>query len=437
MSVDVPVRPAPPPRPAWRRALAGRGTTTPERLRRVAAVLVVGCLATALMSVLGGATRTSAIGDARTRISALTADSAEIYRSLADADAMATSGFVSGGREPTAVRARYDADIARAADRLADAAGRLPEQGPIATIGAQLPVYTALVETARTLNREGLPLGQAYLGNASGLMRTTILPAADELRRTQVAALADAQRRAGAFPWAVLLLGVATLAGVVDVSLGERRRTNRALSVGLVVGAGAVLAALVWWLAAVTAADGRLATAQRHGDAAAALDEVRTAVLQARTGESLTLVARSAGFASDADVTAQLDRVVGPDGTGGLLARADGGAPGSAARVAGLYGAVGDWRDAHRRVRELDDGGRYRDAVASVVTTAPGGSGAAFEQLDGALAWAIDAERAAFGDAMDAAGRSLTGLRAGPALLALLAAAAVASGLGRRIEEYR
>ena len=235
----------------------------------------------------------------------------------------------------------------------------------------------------------------------------------------------------------MLLLGVATLAGVVDVSLGERRRTNRTLSVGLVVGAGAVLAALVWWLAAVTAADGRLATAQRHGDAAAALDEVRTAVLQARTGESLTLVARSAGFASDADVTAQLDRVVGPDGTGGLLARADGGAPGSAARVAGLYGAVGDWRDAHRRVRELDDGGRYRDAVASVVTTTPGGSGAAFEQLDGALARAIDAERAAFGDAMDAAGRSLTGLRAGPALLALLAAAAVASGLGRRIEEYR
>ncbi|HEX8518432.1 MAG TPA: hypothetical protein VF667_02440, partial [Pseudonocardia sp.] len=60
-----------------------------------------------------------------------------------------------------------------------------------------------------------------------------------------------------------------------------------------------------------------------------------------------------------------------------------------------------------------------------------------FEQLDGALARAIDAERAAFGDAMDAAGRSLTGLRAGPAVLALLAAAAVASGLGRRIEEYR
>ena len=93
------------------------------------------------------------MAEAQTRIAALTADSAELYRSLADADAMATSGYVSGGREPTAVRARYDDDIARATDRLGHAAGRLPGSEPVATIAAQLPVYTGLVETARTLNR--------------------------------------------------------------------------------------------------------------------------------------------------------------------------------------------------------------------------------------------------------------------------------------------
>lgn len=437
MSVDVPVRREPSSRPAWRRAVRGGGTTTPERLRRVTAVLVVGCLATALVSVLAGRAHAAAVGDARTRISALIADSAEIYRSLADADATATSGYVAGGREPTAVRARYDADIARATDRLADAAGRLPEEGPIATIAAQLPVYTALVETARTLNRQGLPLGQAYLGNASALMRTTILPAADALRRAQVAALTAADRRAGAYPWAVLLLAVATLAGIVDVSLRERRRTHRAVSLGLVAGAVALLAVLVWWLAAVSAANGRLDAAQRHGDAAAALDEARTAVLQARSGESLTLVARSAGFASDADVTDRIARVVGPDGRSGLLAAADGGAPGSAERVTALYAAVRDWQDAHARVREADTSGRYRDAVALVVTAAPGGSGAAFERLDGALGAAVDAERAALVESVDAAGGALTGLTVGPALLALLAAAAVGTGLGRRIGEYR
>jgi hypothetical protein len=432
MSVDVPVRPA----PAWRRTV-GAGSTTPERLRRVAAVLVVGCVASALVSVLGGAARASAVQDAQTRIAALTADSAELYRSLADADAMATSGYVSGGREPAAVRARYDDDIARATDRLIDAAGRLPEGGPISTVSAELPRYTGLVETARTLNREGLPLGQAYLGSASRLMRTTILPAADELRRAQADELGTAHRRGAAVPYAVLLLLVATLAGIVDVSLRERRRTNRTVNVGLLAAAVALLAALGWWAGSVTVANGRLDQAQRHGDATTALDEARTAILQARSGESLTLVARSGGFGSDDDVTSQITRVVGPDGSSGLLARADGGAPGSAERVTALYVAVGDWQAAHRRVRELDDGGRYREAVESVVTTVPGGSGAAFERLDAALGQAIDAERTAFVDSAASAGRASTGLPVGPAALALAAAAAVAVGLGRRIGEYR
>jgi type II secretory pathway pseudopilin PulG len=432
MSVDAPPRPA----PAWRRSL-GSGSTTPERLFRVAIVLVVGCLATALVSVLAGMQRTASVEEAQTRIAALTADSAELYRSLADADAMATSGYVSGGREPIAVRTRYDDDIARATGRLVDAAGRLPGSSPVATVAAQLPVYTGLVETARTLNREGLPLGQAFLGSASELMRGTILPAAEELRRQQAAELAEAYERGVAIPFAVGALLLATLVAVVDVSLRERRRTHRTVSIGLLTAAVALVAALLWWVAAVGTANSRLATAQRHSDAVTALDGARTAVLEARSAESLTLVARSAGFASDDDFTAGIVAVVGADGASGLLGRADGGAPGSADRVTALRVAVGEWQAAHRQVRELDDGGRYTDAVASVVTSEPGGSGAAFERLDAALGEAIDEERAAFTDATGSAASALTGLVAGPALLALLAAAGVAVGLSRRIGEYR
>ena len=184
-------------------------------------------------------------------------------------------------------------------------------------------------------------------------------------------------------------------------------------------------------------ANGRLETAQRHSDAVTALDDARTAILQARSAESLALVARSAGFAVDDDFTNGIVRVVGADGASGLLGRADGGAPGSADRITALRVAVGDWQAAHRQVRELDDGGRYPDAVGSVVTATPGGSGAAFERLDAAFVEAIDAERGAFAAATASAASALTGLVAGPAVLALLAAAAVAVGLGRRIGEYR
>lgn len=421
-----------------------RGSATPDRLRRVGAVLVVGCLLTALVSLLGAVSRADAVRDSDTRIAALTADAATLYQSLADADAMATSGYVSGGLEPATVRARYDEDVARAADGLVHAAGRLPEGDPavgsLATIAAQLPVYTAFVETARTYNRRGLPLGQSYLDSASRIMRTSILPAAEELRRIKTAELESAYQRGGAIPVVVLLIGVAVLAGVVDVAVQERRRTNRVVNTGLVA-AGAALALLaLWWAVVTLIVDGALDDARSHSVGATALDDTRVAVAQARTNESLVLVARSGGSSSsDQGFTTQLERVLGVDANSGLLADAAAQAtnPDSTARVESIRVAAVAWQEAHRRVRELDDGGNYPDAVASVVGAEPDGSGATFQRLDTALAQAVNAERDAFADEVGYARAAQTGLIVVPTLLALFAAAAVAVGIGRRVGEYR
>jgi hypothetical protein len=417
------------------------GSTTPERLRRVAASLVVGCLVIVVVSVLDGVARTDAVRASGTRIAVLTADAAELYRSLADAEATVTSGYVSGGLEPAPVRARYDEDIARAADRAMHAAGRLPVGDPaavpVATIGTQLPVYTGLVETARAHNRLGLPLGQSYLDRASRLMRSTILPAAEELRQMQTAALAAAYRRGGAIPFAVLLIGAAVLAGVVDHAVLERRRTNRVVNLGLLVVGAALVAALLWWVVAVVVAGNRLDGARQHSDAATALDGARIAVLQARSNESLVLIARSGGGSSEQGFTTQVERVLGPGGDGGLLADAVRSVPDSAARIGAIRTALVAWRDAHHHVRELDDGGKYRLAVASVTGADPAGSGVAFERLDAALASAIDIEREAFTVDVGRADSALTGLTPGPAVLGLLAAGAVTAGIGRRVGEYR
>ncbi len=446
MSVDLAVRgpaaPAPIGRARRRLRVLATGPTTPDRLRRLGAVLVVGCLVTAAAGLAGAVSRTDAVAEGGTRIAALRADAAQLYRSLADADAMATSGYVSGGLEPAAVRARYDDDIGRAADGLAHAAGLLPADDPgaaaVATIAAQLPVYTGLVETARTYNRQGLPLGQSYLDNASRLMRSTMLPAAAELRRQQDVALAAAYDRGGAVPFAVLLLGVAVLAALVDASMRERRRTNRMLSAGLLVAGAAVVLSLLWWAVATAVASDRLADAQRHGAATTALDEARTAVLQARSNESLVLVARSGGSASDEGFTAHLDRVLGTGADPGLLAAAASSAgPDAAPRIDAARAAARQWQEAHGVLRDLDDGGQYPAAVASATGADPAGSGAAFERVDAALGVAVEAERQAGTAAADAAGGALTGLAGGPTGLALLAAGAVVAGIGRRAGEYR
>lgn len=415
------------------------GPTTPARLRRVGAVLVLGCLLFAVVSAVSGASRSEAVQDGGTRVAALNADAVQLYQSLAAADATATSGFVAGGRESPAVRARYDDDIARAANRLVEAAGRLPAgdpaQQPLSRVAARLPTYLSLIESARVHNRQGLPLGQSYLDSGSRLMREEILPAAEQLRGMQAASLTLDYQRGGLLPWAALLIGLAALAAVVDVGLAERRRTNRVFSPGLLASGVALLAALAWWAVALLVAGDHLGAAQRHSDAAAALDEARAAVLQARSNESLVLVARGASSASDADFFDELARVRGPDGNGGLLAAAADTVP--AGQLAEVRTAVAAWQDAHTRLRRLDDSGDYRAAVASALGTDPTGSGVAFQRLDSTLGGVADGERRAFDDDLDAAGGVLTAISVGPSVLALVAAAAAAGGIVRRIGEYR
>jgi hypothetical protein len=434
MSVSAAVRPP-------LRRIAGSGTTTPERLRRVGVVLVVGCLVLGVFGVLGGMARSNAVHDARTRVAELTDAAADLYQSLADADAMATTGYVSGGLEPAAVRARYDDDIQRAGERLSGAAGLLPPGDPaiaaISTIGGQLPVYTGLIENARALNRLGLPLGQSYLGSASKLMQTTILPAVEQVRTAESAALATAYRQGGAIPFAVLAVGLAVLVALLDLALRERRRTNRVINAGLLVAGLAVLALVGWWAIAAIAADTRLGGARGHSDAGAALDDTRIAVLQARSNESLVLVARNSGGggSSDQGFTGQLQRVLGD---GGLLDTAQHADPAIADRVAALRtAATTAWGDAHREVRRLDDDGQYPQAVASVVGHGPGTSGGAFDALDAALAQAIGDERAAFAVDVRAADDALAALAWASGVLALVAAGAVVVGIGRRAAEYR
>ncbi|HKQ41039.1 MAG TPA: hypothetical protein VJT79_01060, partial [Pseudonocardia sp.] len=433
-------------RPPLRRAVGrvvGSGllgaATTPGRLLRVEAVLVVAALVLGVLGVLGGMARVSAVHDARTRIAALTTGAADLYQSLADADAMATTGYVSGGLEPATVRARYDDDIQRAGRLLTNAAGLLPPGDPaiaaVSTVGEQLPVYTGLVENARTLNRLGLPLGQSYLASASKLMQSTILPAVEQVRRAESAALDAAYRQGAGTPFAVLAMGLAVLLGLLDLALRERRRTNRVINVGLLAGGLAVLVFVGWWGTAALVAHARVGGAQSHSDAGAALDEARIAVLSARSNESLVLVARnSGGGSSDRGFGVQLARVVDADG---LLAAAERADPDLADRVAVLRSAAVAWDAAHRGVRALDDGGRYPEAVASVVGHSPDTSGGAFDSLDAALAEAIRQERAEYAVDIGSAEGTLVALPWVSAVLALVAAAAVVTGIGRRVGEYR
>ena len=123
-----------------------------------------------------------------------------LYAALSAADAAAASAFLSGGIETAPMRARYQQALADAASALADATAGATDaetRTAMAEISAQLAAYTGLVESARANNRQGFPIGSAYLREASSLMQTALLPGAEKIYTGNLATVDEDQRAVG------------------------------------------------------------------------------------------------------------------------------------------------------------------------------------------------------------------------------------------------
>src|SRR6266540_1510519 len=392
------------------RRLVARARSTPGRLTSLMLALLAIGLATGVAGLVGSVQRSSLVDEVRTRSGPLAVQAQELYRSLSDADAAAASAFLSGGVEPPQLRDRYQADIAAASAALAAAAAGTDSDLPaLRQLSAQLPVYTGLVETARAYNRLGLPVGAAYLGEASGLMRGQLLPAAQQLYRFETDRLAADRGGASAVPWLALLLGLVTLAGLVWAQLRLSRQTHRTLNVGLVAATLAGLVMVSWVGTAWVAAASQLHASNREGSAQVELlAGARIAALQARADEALTLVARAA--ATDPAVRSVLDSAVAE---------------------------VRSWHTVHQKLRELDDGGSYGEAVKLAIDADTGSTASIFNRVDAALGKTITLTSSAFDRRAARAAGALGGESAAIVVLTILLLAGVAVGFQQRIAEYR
>jgi hypothetical protein len=145
--------------------------------------------------------------------------------------------------EPPGLRARYLRDVRRATAQLAGLGRRVQgasEARAVAAIGADLPVYTGLMETARANNRQGFPVGAAYLREASNLMRGTILPAAGRLYAAEAQRLGGHQRTGSSTDGviAALVVGLLALAVLVGAQVFVGFRMRRVFNVPLVAATG-------------------------------------------------------------------------------------------------------------------------------------------------------------------------------------------------------
>jgi hypothetical protein len=419
-----------------------RPSTSPAKLRLLLAGLLLLCLIWGVLAELTAVRYASAANNVVVTSEPLSLDAQQIYRSLSDADSTVASAFLAGGIEPLAARHRYQGDIARAARLLAAAAaltGHSAATRQLATIAVDLPVYAGEVETARADARLGLPLGAAYLREASGLMRSVLLPAAFSVFAAENARLNEVSGQATGLPLAVItiVVGVLTVLALVRAQRWLSGRTHRRLNAGLVVTSVAAAVSLIWLAAVFIVARSDLHGAASGGSAPVQLlASADIAALQAHADESLTLIDNSGDDSYQADF-ANVQLKLSPPG--GLLATAAGAAAGSpaAATARAATSAATAWFAAHRRVRSLDNHGSHTAAVQSAIGAGPADSGELFRRLESDLSAAISADQAVFSSRALAGRDAFTGLEAGVIVAAVVMVAGCARGLSRRLAEYR
>ncbi|MGH3978661.1 MAG: hypothetical protein ACRDRZ_06625 [Pseudonocardiaceae bacterium] len=424
------------------RQLVGSSTTTPGRLRLARTALVLGLLVSGAVGVYTADDRADAAREIAGPVQQLSADATELYRSLADADTTVAREFLSGETAAAAhFRDPYDEDIALAARSLARAGTHASPDDMtadrIADITAALPVYAGIVEQAR--NRQDLPVVDD-LQRASDLMQLTILHEAEELLRSQAERLDEEYERAVSAPVLALVLGAASLAGLVWLQVSLARRTKRVFNGPLVtLSTAAVVGALLWWAIASAFSHSYLEGSHVHSQSVTdALVPAQIAALQARGSESLALLARDGG-STEQEFDNRVQILARADGAGGALgaARQFSSDAQGRALVEAAIAKTRTYLAAHDEVRRLDDGGHYREAVDLAVGPDVAGAAETFSRLDDALAAAVAYERASFDSEIGRARGWLTGLLVGPGLLALVAVIGVAWGVNQRLRDYR
>jgi hypothetical protein len=427
--------------------LRAAAVTEPGRLRIIGAVLAALVVLFGAVAVWEVSGRVTAADDVVGRSQPLSADAASIYRSLADADTASSSGFLAGAQEPREVRQRYEKDIANASRLLVSAAANTGAGGEsrkeIALLGEQLPRYTGLIEQARATNRQGLPLGGAYLRYANEQMSTVLLPAAQRLYEAETGRLYTDYDAARSWPLASTGAGLLALAALVWAQRRNYLRTHRVFNHGLLAATAAAAVVLLWLAVGHSVARAGLGEARADGqESLKVLNDARIASLQARANENLTLIARGAVLAEDKksdkyDVDYAKNMKQLDEGLARALRLADdeSGRDPVAKAVAG----VAQWKQRHAAARETDDKGDYELALPQVIGDEQhkDSSGASFDTVDASLERAVAHEQNQFTRAARDGLGALGGLTTGSAALAVVGAAAALLGIGRRLSEYR
>jgi hypothetical protein len=428
--------------------------TTPGRLRLAAALLAIGATVFGVVATHAADRRQQAVLSVG-ETEPLLVRSVELSESLSDAHAMAASSFLVRQPESPGSHPRYIAELKRAGDRVTElararelsAAGR----AAVRSITQTLPVYAGLIGAARANDRQGLPLGGAYLRRAAKTMNQELLPPARKLYDLQAQRLMTQYRPTFStwMPRAVMLAGCAMLALLAGTQVYVGRATRRIVNPGLALASVVLLGLVVWILVALSAQKREMVRARSAGSVPVKLLTVaRSQVSRAQASESVALADRGAAEHQSklADVDVPFQALTRPISSGrGGRARGSGGLLDQAAvtghrtaAIDAIYAAYRRYLGAHRLVVEQEIRGNFKRAVKLAVGTQRSSSTTrTAATLNKALDREVAVAEARFHHFTSRSRAKLAGLVTGIPLLTALCGVLALVGVRQRLKEYR
>lgn len=433
-----------------RRTLSFLGTS-PGKLFTVIVILTLAITAAGISMSNSSASRQENLNELLSTTEPMSNAAHQLYTSLSEADAYATTGFVQAGVQSESMRRAYDEAIDNAAVAATESVlGTSPEDQRIrdlvGLIQRELPTYTGMVEATRANHRAGNAVSEAYMSNASALMRDDLLPAADELFRLTSMRVSEQQKQLTSPQWVPLSGLIAAVIFLILAQWWLWRLTRRRFNRGFLTATGLITLAIVWVvfsnLATWSAGSQGFAEASRPWDM---LTSSRIEAQRAYSAETLSLVQRySLEDLSDSfhntseDIAAALDEFDTSKAIGGDTAAEE---ADSANLVDKARRDLSGWQSSHERFTTALSDGDYDEAVrqATAATPQPGEqatSASAFRGVDSSLDSLIKQSRASMRAYIQEGLSAMTMVASAVFILTVLAIFSIWLGIRPRLQEY-
>lgn len=413
------LQPAPLPQSSIQRWFAG----TPGRMR---ALLIVSAVVTVLFGFAasqGFRQSDGALKRAEENTAQLVRIQA-IHTNLVSANADATNAFLVGGLEPPAQRQSFVESMTTAAKLISQASTAQPaDQEALGALNTTLLTYQGLIEQARANNRQGLPIGAQYLKDANAVLQTDSLPLLNALVTANEKRVDTEFKAVGGGNTWLLLGGLATLLVLAYTMWWLAKRTHRYLNFPITAAAVLVLLTILVGSSALSGASNSAKDTMDHSyKDTVALARARIAAYDAKSNESLTLIARGSGESYEK-------------------------AWGESAATVGKNLAISTARqpqvpwtrytNVHREIRELDTVGRWDEAVQLAVGSGANTSTGLFSQFEATSSSSLARISSEARGELTAAREDLPPIGWLGIPIGIVAALLVGWGLSQRLEEYR